>query len=226
MRTTPPGTRGAVLFDFGGVLTTSVLAAFEQLGSDLGCDPRLPLRLLAGDRASGALLVAHEEGRIGELQFEQGFAERLRAHGVDIDPARPGIVRRIQSALEPDRAMVDLVARVRAAGYRVGLLSNSLGDDCYAGFDLPAMFDAVTISGEVGVRKPARRAYEIACERLGVRPQDAVMVDDLQQNITAAERAGLAGIVHTHAPATAAALKSVLDPRAQREGPGTREPAG
>ncbi|MGW0206461.1 HAD family hydrolase [Streptomyces sp. NPDC003233] len=214
-RTTPPGTRTAVLFDFGGVLTTSVLAAFEQLGSALGCDPRLPLRVLARDRASGALLVAHEEGRIGELQFEQGFAERLRAHGVAIDPAEPGILRRVQSAMEPDRAMIDLVARVREAGHRVGLLSNSLGDDCYAGFDLPGMFDAVTISREVGVRKPSRRAYEIACERLGVRPRDAVMVDDLEQNITAAERAGLAGIVHTDAAATAAALKSVLHPPAR-----------
>jgi putative hydrolase of the HAD superfamily len=109
--------------------------------------------------------------------------------------------------------VIDLVARVREAGYRVGLLSNSLGDDCYAGFDLPAMFDAVTISGEVGVRKPSRRAYAIACERLGVRPEDAVMVDDLEQNITAAERAGLAGIVHTHASATATALTAVLGPR-------------
>ncbi|MGW1916144.1 HAD family hydrolase [Streptomyces sp. NPDC002076] len=214
-RTTPPGTRTAVLFDFGGVLTASVLAAFEQLGSALGCDPRLPLRLLARDEESGALLVAHEEGRIGELQFEQGFAERLRAHGVAIDPAEPGIVRRVQSAMEPDRAMIGLVARVRKAGYRVGLLSNSLGDDCYAGFDLPGMFDAVTVSREVGVRKPSRRAYEIACERLGVRPWDAVMVDDLEQNITAAERAGLAGIVHTDAAATAAALKSVLHPPAR-----------
>ncbi|MFF4687862.1 HAD family hydrolase [Streptomyces sp. NPDC001307] len=211
----PSGTRSAVLFDFGGVLTTSLLAAFERLGTDLGCDPRLPLRLLAGDRASGALLVAHEEGRIGELEFERGFAERLRAHGVAIDPAEPGIVGRIQSAMRPDRAMIELVARVRGAGYRVGLLSNSLGDDCYAGFDLPGMFDAVTISGETGVRKPSRRAYEIACERLGVRPPDAVMVDDLEQNIDAAERAGLAGIVHTDAEATAAALKCVLRPSAQ-----------
>jgi putative hydrolase of the HAD superfamily len=192
------------------VLTTSVFAAFEQLGSDLGCDPRLPLRLLATDEESGALLVAHEEGRIGERQFEEGFAERLRAHGVAIDRADPGLVRRIQSALRPEPAMIDLVAKVRAAGYRVGLLSNSLGDDCYAGFDLPAMFDAVTVSGEVGVRKPSRRAYEIACERLGVRPRDTVMVDDLKQNITAAERAGLAGILHTDASATAAALTSVL----------------
>ncbi|MFI6356418.1 HAD family hydrolase [Streptomyces sp. NPDC050743] len=211
----PSGTRTAVLFDFGGVLTTSVLAAFERLGADLGCDPRLPLRLLARDRASGALLAAHEEGRIGELEFERGFAERLRAHGVAIDPAEPGIVGRIQNAMQPDRAMIELVARVRDAGYRVGLLSNSLGDDCYAGFDLPAMFDAVTVSGETGVRKPSRRAYEIACERLGVRPLDAVMVDDLEQNISAAERAGLTGIVHTDAVATAAALKSVLGPSAQ-----------
>ncbi|MGA4845102.1 hypothetical protein ACOBQB_02000 [Streptomyces sp. G5(2025)] len=72
-------TRSAVLFDFGGVLTTSVVAAFDGLGAELGEDPRLPLRLLSGDAESDALLVAHEEGRIGEREFEDGFAARLLA---------------------------------------------------------------------------------------------------------------------------------------------------
>lgn len=74
----------AVLFDFGGVLTTSLIEAFEDFGATLGVDPRLPLRLLAKDERSSALLVEHEEGRLGQREFEDGFAERLRAHGADI----------------------------------------------------------------------------------------------------------------------------------------------
>ncbi|MEU8483186.1 HAD family phosphatase [Streptomyces sp. NPDC048641] len=198
----------AVLFDFGGVLTTSVYEAFEALGRALGVDPRLPLRLLAKDERVGALLVDHEEGRIGQREFEDGFAERLRAHGADAQG--PGLLSLIQTELRPDRAMLDLVAEVRNAGHRVGLLSNSLGDDCYAGFDLESMFDAVVISGEIGVRKPSRRAYAIACERLGTEPAETVMVDDLEHNIVAARRAGLAGIVHREATATAQELRSLL----------------
>ncbi len=199
--------RSAVLFDFGGVLTTAVLSAFTEFGAELG-DPRLPLRLLTRDPESSTLLVDHEEGRIGQREFEAGFARRLRAHGVDI--ADEGLVDRIQSRLHPDPEMIELVANVRAAGYRVGLLSNSLGDDCYAGFDLPAMFDAVTISAEIGIRKPSRRAYLIGCERLGVAPEQTIMVDDLEQNISAAELLGLGGIVHRAAVSTAAELWPAL----------------
>ncbi|MEV1021143.1 HAD family phosphatase [Streptomyces sp. NPDC050264] len=208
--------RGAVLFDFGGVLTTSVVAAFEELGRELGAEPRLLLRLLSKDAPSSALLVAHEEGRIGEREFEDGFAERLRVHGVAVESGEggPRLLSRLQARLRPDTDMVALVAKVRADGYRVGMLSNSLGDDCYAGFDLPALFDAVTVSGEIGVRKPSRRAYAIACERLGSRPEETVMVDDLEQNITAAARLGIAGVVHRDAAATAAGLARLLEPSA------------
>ncbi|MFC9615636.1 HAD family hydrolase [Streptomyces sp. NPDC056938] len=198
----------AVLFDFGGVLTTSLIEAFETFGATLGVDPRLPLRLLAKDERSSALLVEHEEGRLGQREFEDGFAERLRAHGADIQG--PGLLSLMQTGLRPDRAMLDLVAEVRNAGHRVGLLSNSLGDDCYAGFDLESMFDAVVISGEIGVRKPSRRAYAIACERLGTEPAETVMVDDLEHNIVAARRAGLAGILHREAATTAAELRALL----------------
>ncbi|MCX4649010.1 HAD family phosphatase [Streptomyces sp. NBC_01446] len=198
----------AALFDFGGVLTTSLIEAFEAFGTTLGVDPRLPLRLLAKDERSSALLVEHEEGRLGQREFEDGFAERLRAHGADIQG--PGLLSLMQTGLRPDQAMLDLVAEVRNAGHRVGLLSNSLGDDCYAGFDLESMFDAVVISGEIGVRKPSRRAYAIACERLGTEPGETVMVDDLEHNIVAARRAGLAGILHREAATTAAELRALL----------------
>ncbi|MFB7166463.1 MULTISPECIES: HAD family phosphatase [Streptomyces] len=198
----------AVLFDFGGVLTTSLIEAFEAFGAALGVDPRLPLRLLAKDERSSALLVEHEEGRLGQREFEDGFAERLRAHGADVQG--PGLLSLMQTGLRPDPAMLDLVAEVRNAGHRVGLLSNSLGDDCYAGFDLESMFDAVVISGEIGVRKPSRRAYAIACERLGAEPAETVMVDDLEHNIVAARRAGLAGILHREAATTAVELRALL----------------
>lgn len=202
-----PAGRTAVMFDFGGVLTASVLDAFADFGRQIG-DARLPLRILSRDPVGKSLLTDHEEGRIDAAAFETGLAERFEAHGAQV-PAE-GLLRRMQAGLTPDRDTIDLVARLRDAGHRVGLLSNSLGDDCYAGFDLPAMFDAVTISAEIGVRKPSRRAYLIACERLGVPPEETVMVDDLEQNIVAAARVGLAGVVHRNAADTATQLADLL----------------
>lgn len=200
--------RRAVLFDFGGVLTSSVLDGFATFGREECGDETLPMRLFAEDPTARQLLVDHEEGRLDHDPFEEGLAERLRAQGVEVETE--GLIGRMQARLVRDEAMVELVASLRREGVPVGLVSNSLGRDCYAGFDLPAMFDAVTISGQEGVRKPSRRLYEIGCERLGVTPHEAVMVDDLAQNIVAAERLGMAGVVHREAEETATQLEQLL----------------
>lgn len=200
--------RRAVLFDFGGVLTSSVLDGFATFGREECGDETLPMRLFAEDPTARQLLVDHEEGRLDHDPFEEGLAERLRAQGVEVETE--GLIGRMQARLVRDEAMVELVASLRREGVPVGLVSNSLGRDCYAGFDLPAMFDAVTISGQEGVRKPSRRLYEIGCERLGVTPHEAVMVDDLAQNIVAAERLGMAGVVHREAEETTRQLSQLL----------------
>ncbi|MFC5676216.1 HAD family hydrolase [Aeromicrobium endophyticum] len=201
-------TRRAVLFDFGGVLTSSVMDAFAGFGAAECGDRDLPLRLLGSDLESQRLLTEHEEGRLDDEGFEAGFAQRLRDHGCDVEPV--GLIARMQSRLVRDDETVALVASLRADGVPVGLLSNSLGRDCYAGFDLAAMFDAVTISGQEGVRKPSRRLYEIGCERLGAAPSEVVMVDDLSQNIVAAARLGMGGVVHRRASDTARELAELL----------------
>lgn len=215
----------AVLFDFGGVLTSSVMEAFAAFGDEIG-DRHLPLRLLSKDPEGKALLVDHEEGRITHAEFETGYAARLRAHGVETEA--DGLIGRMQARMRPDPAMITLVSDLRAEGRPVGLLSNSFGDDCYAGFDLTAMFDAVTISAEIGVRKPSRRAYLTACERLGADPAATVMVDDLAHNIDAAARIGMPGVVHSDAERTRVALEALLgeaptQPPSGPPGPGTAD---
>lgn len=212
--------RRAVLFDFGGVLTSSVLDGFAAFGREECGDETLPMRLFAEDPTARQLLVDHEEGRLEHDPFEAGLAERLRAQGVEVETE--GLIGRMQARLVRDESMVELVASLREDGVPVGLVSNSLGRDCYAGFDLPAMFDAVTISGQEGVRKPSRRLYEIGCERLGVATHEAVMVDDLAQNIDAAERLGMAGVVHRTAAGTARELERLLGTELARSLPAQR----
>ncbi|WP_437064434.1 HAD family hydrolase [Streptomyces sp. enrichment culture] len=194
------GARSAVLVDFGGVITSSVLRAFTDFGASLGGDPRLPLDLLGRDEASRALLADHECGRIDAAAFERGFAERLRAHGADV--AAEGLTARMQAGLSIDQDMLGLLGDLRAAGRPVALVSNSFGTGTYDGVDLAAVADVIVISGEVGIRKPSRRIYALACERLGVDPGKAVMIDDLQQNLDGAARIGIGGVLHTSAADT------------------------
>lgn len=198
----------AVIFDFGGVITTSLLKAFRAFGASLG-DEKLPLKLLGDKQSQSAqLLAAHEEGRISAAEFEAGYARELAEYGVVVEPE--GLITRIQSGLDTEPESVQLVAELREQGYPVGLLSNSFGDNCYAGYDLESMFDAVTISGDIGVRKPSREAYRLACEKLGTDPGHTVMVDDLQHNLDSAARLGMAGVLHTQAAATRTELVGLL----------------
>ncbi|GAA2073451.1 HAD-IA family hydrolase [Aeromicrobium halocynthiae] len=207
------GQRSVVLVDFGGVLTSSLVEAFAELGRSWGTAPELPLHVLATDPRASALLVKHEEGAIEQEEFEEGYAASLAQRGVTVSPV--GLVDRLQAFLRPDSAMLDLVAELRAQGRPVALVSNALGRDCYAGYDLPALFDEIVVSSEVGIRKPSRRIYEIACERLQVEPTDAVMVDDLRHNLDGAARIGIAGILHTDATRTRRGLEDLLSPPIQ-----------
>jgi putative hydrolase of the HAD superfamily len=201
---TAPMTRSAVLFDFGGVVTTSVSRAFEEFGELLGAPAGLILDLLSQDTVARQLLVDNECGRIDADAFDRGFAERLRAHGVEVEPER--LSARMQAGLRRDDDTVRLIEELRAARVPIALVSNAFGRDCYAGFDLDALADVVVISSEVGIRKPSRRIYAIACERLGIDPRQAVMVDDLQQNLDGAARLGIAGVLHTDAADTGTQL--------------------
>jgi len=194
----------AVLTDFGGVLTSSVFAAFQAYSASVSGDPELFAKLFRSDPAAGQLLVEHECGRIGQAEFERGIAALLAAREIDLPI--PGFVDSFQALLEPDEAMIGALGRLRAAGVPVAIVSNSLGDDCYRGFDLAALADVAVISSEVGVRKPSRAIYEIACTRLDVPPAECVMIDDLEHNLQGAERIGIRGLFHTDTSTTIATL--------------------
>ncbi|WP_194914262.1 HAD family hydrolase [Catenulispora rubra] len=200
MSTTPR----AVLTDFGGVLTSSVFEAFETYSVSVSGDPALFGTLFRAEPAAGALLVEHECGRIDQAEFERGIAELLAPRGIVV-PA-PGFVDSFQALLKPDEEMIAAMRALRAADVPVAIVSNSLGDDAYAGYDLTELADTSVISGEVGVRKPSRAIYELACTRLGVEPSECVMIDDLEHNLQGAARLGIIGLHHTDSKRTVAAL--------------------
>jgi epoxide hydrolase-like predicted phosphatase len=73
------------------------------------------------------------------------------------------------------------------------------------------LFDGVVISGEEGIRKPAKRMYELGAERAGVPATACVFVDDLPFNLTPAQELGMATILHTSAETTIPELERLLD---------------
>lgn len=198
----------ALLIDFGGVLTVPISTAFRAVAADGGLEPDQVLSVLATHQGARRALVEHEVGQLDDEGFEDAFAAALVEAGGRVE-AR-GLLAGLGTHLELDLPMVDLVRRIRAAGMPVALVSNSLGRDCYARVDLEELFDVSVISGQVGVRKPSREIYRIACDRLGVEPDECVLVDDLEHNLVGAARLGIAGILHRTAENTIPRIHEIL----------------
>jgi len=75
------------------------------------------------------------------------------------------------------------------------------------------LFDGVVISGEVGVRKPEPRIYELGAEAIGLPAAECVFVDDLPGNLKPARELGMATVHHASAEETIPQLERLLGVR-------------
>jgi len=105
--------------------------------------------------------------------------------------------------------MLEAVGRARDAGVPTGLISNSWVMDHYTD-EIRSLFDEVVISAEVGLHKPQPEIYLLAAERLGVRPEDCVFVDDLRENCAGAEAVGMTAVLHRESAETIARVEELL----------------
>lgn len=204
----PDAAPRAVLIDFGGVLTEPIGPAFAAISREAGLDPAQGLSLLATHEGARTALARHEIGELDDEGFEDAFAAALGELGGRV--AARGLLDRLGSHLALDEPMIELVREMRRAGVPVALVSNSLGSRCYDGVDLDELFDVAVISGQEGVRKPSRRIYAIACERLGVDPADCLLIDDLAHNLDGAARLGISGLLHHDSRVTIQSVRDIL----------------
>jgi len=195
--------RSGLLIDWGGVLTTSLFASFQGYCEGVQLDPQTLLGRFRSDPEARELLIALEKGELDEAEFELQFAALL-----GVEPA--GLIDGLFSGVQPDAAMVEAVRRAHAGGVRTALVSNSWGVHRYPHELFDELFDGVVISGELGIRKPSRRMYELGAERAGVPAEDCVYVDDLPFNLAPATQLGMATVHHTSAETTVPELERLL----------------
>jgi epoxide hydrolase-like predicted phosphatase len=196
--------RRGLLVDYGGVLTTDLFESFRSFCELEGLEPEMVGRRFREDEASRELLIGLETGRLAEEEFEPRFAAVL---GV----SAPGLIDRLFAGSTPDQPMLDAVLAARKAGVRTGLISNSWGTRRYDRALLDELFDGVVISGEVGMRKPAKEMYLLGAERIGLDAQQCVFVDDLAFNLVPAEELGMTTVHHVSADQTVAELERLLE---------------
>jgi len=196
--------RGLIV-DFGGVLTTDVFQAFREFGEEEGIEPGTVKRLFKEDQEARTLLRELERGEVEEDEFERRFAPML---GVS---ESEGLIKRLFAGVRPDEPMLAAVETARGAGVRTGLISNSWGSGVtYERDRFDRLFDAVVISGEVGLNKPGPEIFRLGAERVRLEPEDCVFVDDLRENCEGAEAVGMTSVLHRGAEETLPELERLL----------------
>jgi epoxide hydrolase-like predicted phosphatase len=195
---------GGLLLDFGGVLTTSIWECFDEFCRAEGLPEGTVRGLFRDDPEALGDLRRLEKGEATEEEFAASFGPRLGLDDTD------GLIGRMFAGLGPEEAMIEAVRELRGEGVRTGLISNSWGTGIYEPQLLSDLFDAVVISGDVGLHKPQPEIYGLGAERLGVPPADCVFVDDLRENVAGAEAVGMTAILHRDPQETIAELRRLF----------------
>jgi epoxide hydrolase-like predicted phosphatase len=187
----------AALFDFGGVLVREgSVNDFARMAPH--ADPEVVLRHAVGPYHEDADHPWHRVER-GELDMAEWYrltVDALAEEGIEVVvPTGGGGSRSV--VFTPNEPVVDAVRAVRAAGGRTAVVTNNvreLSETWRPVLPLDDLFDTVVDSCEVGLRKPNPAIYHLACDRLGVGPERAVLLDDIESNLRGAEAAGLRAI--------------------------------
>lgn len=205
----------AVVFDYGGVISTSPFAWLAPFESDRGYPPGSMARLLFGraevrSEAPGGVSDWHEleTGRLSLDEFHARLLERSPAYlgeALDLLAYREGL----EVALSGVHWMVvHRIRELRRDGYRVGLLTNNVaewGAIWRSSIPVEELFDVVVDSSAVGLRKPQEAIFALVCDRLGVIPGRVIFLDDSRAHVAAASTLGIRSILVDAGPLQALA---------------------
>ena len=208
----------AVIFDWGGVVTSPIVETVtawleaERIDRESYMTAMRPwVRSAYGPDTSESPIHALERGEVSDEAFEATLAAALvRVDGTSVEA--PGLLKRMFGASVILDEMLELIKDLRSSGIRTSLLSNSWGgsEDGYPRHLFAGLFDDVVISGEVGMRKPEERIFQLAARRLGLTPADCVFVDDVEGNVVAAQALGFTTVLHEDPVQTRAVLSALL----------------
>lgn len=184
----------AVIFDFGRVISAQKpLSLFRQYETELGLPPDTINDIMFNSSAWHEALV----GRKTEDEF---WAEIGPALGLHSKETLEAFRLRYRADERPNEEVIELIRRLHSR-YRLAVLSNSPPglSRWLAEWGIVDLFDVVFCSGDEGVAKPDRAAFELTLERLGVAPEEALFIDDAPENVEAAAALGLHTILFTDA---------------------------
>jgi putative hydrolase of the HAD superfamily len=200
----------AVIWDFGGVLTTSPFEAFAQFEVERGLPTDIIRRTNANNLWENAW-ARFERAEIDLDAFDRLFAAESLALGAEV--RGKDVLPLLSGDLRPE--MVEALRRVKTR-FKTGCITNNLpanaigslgGRSLYIA-EVMALFDHVIESARIGLRKPDPRIYRMMVEALGVDPNNCVYLDDLGVNLKPAREMGMTTIKVLDAPQAIAELET------------------
>ena len=207
----------AVLWDFGGVITSSPFEAFNRYEEQHGI-PTDFIRSVNATNPDDNAWAQFESSQIGAEAFDSLFATETetaghRIPGADVLALLSGSIRPEMVAalklIQPHFRISCITNNVKGAGVGPGMARDAAVVDAVA--QVMELFEFVIESSVVGVRKPDPRIYQMACEKAGVEPSEAVFLDDLGINLKPARAMGMQTIKVTSADQALQALSVLLD---------------
>ena len=192
----------AIIFDFGRVISAQKPPSlFRSYEDELGLEPGTINSIMFDSEAWQEALV----GRKTAEEFWHEIGPELGLNSVNQVVA---FRHRYRADEAINQGVLDLISRLHG-NYKLAVLSNSPPGltNWLADWKMLNFFDAVFCSGDEGIAKPDSRAFELTLERLEVKPDEAVFIDDTREHVHAAQKLGLQGILFT----TAEELEKELD---------------
>jgi putative hydrolase of the HAD superfamily len=189
-----------VIFDFGGVITSSPFEAFNRFEAERGF-PIDTIRRINATNPDDNAWALFERAAIDADAFDRLFADEAAALGHQIRG------REIVALLSGDirMAMVAMLDQLKREGYILGCITNNVPSGKGAGMAgtvekaeavaaIMARFDHIIESAKAGIRKPDPRIYQMMCDALAVPPGACIYLDDLGINCKPAATLGMHAI--------------------------------
>jgi putative hydrolase of the HAD superfamily len=186
----------AVIWDFGGVLTSSPFEAFARFESERNLPADIIRRTNAANHLENAW-AKFERAEVDIDAFDQLFAAESLALGAEV--RGKDVLPLLSGDLRPE--MVEALRRVKTV-FRTGCITNNLpansigsksGRSLYIA-EVMALFDHIIESAKIGLRKPNPRIYQMMTDALDVDPENCVYLDDLGVNLKPARAMGMTTI--------------------------------
>lgn len=183
----------ALVFDFFGVVCSEVAPFWFAENQQVNAKELKEQYLRPADR--------------GEILQEQLFQQLSTLSGIPADEIERDWVNRAIFNIE----LIEFIKELRGR-YKLGLLTNSMGPFFHTLADkasIADLFEEVVISSEIGYAKPEPETYREILSRLGALPEEALMIDDNQVNVSGAENIGMPGFIFTSTPELRAVLSKL-----------------